>query len=134
MPSIASLQQSCLNTLNDLLFAPTGWSTISPYRQHSPTEFLTAEGCRSPVEVYTSALQTLLSNLRNLDSGDDTIKVCSSDNSSDLIRELFQRIELRSASLPPADAALALSLASLLSNFTRLHSVSSHSLCATPTT
>jgi hypothetical protein len=131
MPTIAYVQKSCLTTLNDLLAAPTGWSPIIPERRHSlPSTRLDTTSATEIGESTTSALHTLVSNLRNLDSGDNMMEVHRSDKESDLIRELDVQIQSLAPSLPPADADLARALVSLIIHFNRLAEI--HSLSSGP--
>jgi hypothetical protein len=68
----------------------------------------------------TSALQTLLSNLRNRDSGDEMIEIDPSLNNTELMDELRLRVDSLTSSLSPSDAQLARALVSLLSHFNRI--------------
>ncbi|KAF4583309.1 HECT-like ubiquitin-conjugating enzyme-binding-domain-containing protein [Pleurotus pulmonarius] len=114
MPSIGYVQRSCITTLNDLLSESMRWSPILPDRRHSMPSTP-----QSPVDSEpsaTAALQTLVSNLRNSD--DAMIEVRSQEE--DLINELRARVDVLAPTLPLADAQLAQSLVSLLSNFHRL--------------
>ncbi|KAF9500763.1 hypothetical protein BDN71DRAFT_1440251 [Pleurotus eryngii] len=114
MPSIGYVQRSCITTLNDLLSESMRWSPILPDRRHSMPSTP-----QSPVDSEpsaTAALHTLVSNLRNCN--DDMIEVHNQEE--DLINELRARVEILAPNLPPADAQLAQSLVSLLSNFQRL--------------
>ena len=127
-PSIANVQKSCLMTLNDLLSAPTKWNPIVPDRRHSmpPTRHLPPSTTESD---SSSALQTLVSNLRNREQADIMIEVHESNSDSKLFHELRTRVQQISLSLEPADAMLANALVSLLSHFSRLsavHASSSH--------
>ncbi|KAG9221776.1 hypothetical protein CCMSSC00406_0006719 [Pleurotus cornucopiae] len=114
MPSIGYVQRSCITTLNDLLSESMRWSPILPDRRHSMPSTP-----QSPVDSEPSAiaaLHTLVSNLRNCD--DAMVEVHNQEE--DLINELCARVEILAPSLPLADAQLAQSLVSLLSNFHRL--------------
>lgn len=124
MPSIASLERSCLMTLNNLLSVPTRWNPIVPDRRHSMPSSPTT---RTEVESAESgpALQTLVSNLRNRDSSDGMIETHHAETESELIHELRVRVEGISTSLEPDDARLAQTLVSLLSHFSRLSEIQS---------
>ncbi|TFK73520.1 hypothetical protein BDN72DRAFT_834657 [Pluteus cervinus] len=121
MPSIASVQRSCLMTLNNLLSAPTRWSPIVPDRRHSlPPNPLDSSTQKDAELSSSSALMTLLSNLRNRDSTEGMIELHSSPSESELIHELRTRVQRISSTFEPVDAQLALALVSLLSHFNRL--------------
>jgi len=110
-------------TLNDLLSSPVRWSPIVPDRRHSmPSSPHTSTTPQADAES-SSALQTLVSNLRNR-SNDLMIELSrhqSDDNpDSELIHELRIRVENISSSLEPRDATLAQALVSLISHFHRL--------------
>ncbi|KAF8649191.1 hypothetical protein AX16_005989 [Volvariella volvacea WC 439] len=74
LPSIAGVQRSCLMTLNDLLSASTRWTPIVPDRRHSmpPSPHEIAPSYADPES--SSALLTLVSNLRNRDSAEGMIE------------------------------------------------------------
>ncbi|KAJ8502042.1 hypothetical protein ONZ45_g11903 [Pleurotus djamor] len=119
MPSIACVQRSCITTLNDLLSGEMRWSPIVPDRRHSMPSVP-----QSPADTEPStaaALQTLVSNLRSADE-----KMMGQDE--DLINELRARVDALSPTLPVADAQLAQSLVSLLSNFQRLSAMQGNHL------
>jgi ubiquitin-protein ligase E3 D len=106
-------------TLNDLLSAPTKWNPIVPDRRHSLPP--SRQPPPSAVESdSSSALQTLVSNLRNRDPTDNMIEFHEPSTDSELFHELRTRVETISLSLEPADAILANALVSLLSHFNRL--------------
>ena len=118
-PSIANVQKSCLTTLNDLLSAPTKWNPIVPDRRHSMPSSRHLPPSKTESDS-SSALQTLVSNLRNREPTDIMIEVHESSSDSELFHELRSRVEHISLSLEPADALLANALVSLLSHFSRL--------------
>lgn len=72
------------------------------------------------VESSSSALQTLVNNLRNRDPTDTMIEFHPATTDSELIHELRTRVESISPTLEPSDAYLATSLISLISHFHRL--------------
>lgn len=124
MPSIVYVQKSCLMTLNNLLYAQSKWSPIVPDRRHSaPSSPLSSMVPAQP----TTALQTLLSNLRNQSDGEMT-EISSSMNDTELIDELRSRVDGLATSLQPGDARLAQALVSLLSHFNRISIIQSTSL------
>lgn len=132
MPSIIHVQRSCLMTLNNLLSMPTRWNPIVPDRRHSmPSSPQVTDAHHRVAESSSSALQTLLSNLRNQECTNDMIEVHGGQSESELLHELRTRIQSISSSLELSDAALANSLVSLISYFYRLSTIQStlpHSL------
>jgi len=74
-------------------------------------------------ESSSSALQTLVSNLRNRDSSQSMIEVPASASDAQLIHELSMRVEDISSSLDPSDALLAKNLITLLSHLNRLATI-----------
>lgn len=130
MPSIAYVQRSCLMTLNNLLSVPAKWNPIVPDRRHSMPSSPTTSTTRPETETESSsALRTLVSNLRNRAAGDVMTESHQGDTDADLINELRIRVEDISSSLKPDDAQLANRLVSLLSHFNRLSIIQN----ATPT-
>ncbi|KAF9038366.1 hypothetical protein BDZ89DRAFT_1061342 [Hymenopellis radicata] len=125
LPSIAFVERSCLMTLNNLLSAPSRWNPIVPDRRHSMPTAPHAASTSTEAESSSSALQTLVSNLRTRDGPDLMLELTSSDSDSDLLRELNTRIDSLSSSLDTGDARLAKSLVSLLSHLNRLSSLHS---------
>ncbi|KAK0480735.1 HECT-like ubiquitin-conjugating enzyme-binding-domain-containing protein [Armillaria novae-zelandiae] len=123
MPSIALVERSCLMTLNNLLSVPTRWNPIVPDRRHSMPSTPHTSTVQGDAESSSSALQTLVSNLRNRDAGDVMVEVAHTD--ADLISELKTRVEGISTSLESSDAQLATTLVSLLSHLNRLGSLHS---------
>ena len=108
-------------TLNNLLSVPSNWSPIVPDRRHSaPTSNSTAIVHADAESLSSSALQTLLSNLRNRGSSDDMVESHPSQSESDLLKELRMRVESLTDVLDPEDAQLALTIISLLAHFNRL--------------
>ncbi|KAF9009979.1 HECT-like ubiquitin-conjugating enzyme-binding-domain-containing protein [Cyathus striatus] len=132
LPSIAFVQKSCLMTLNNLLSVPTQWSPIVPDRRHSmPSTPQVSTVQHVGLDGSSSALHTLVSNLRNRQADEGMIELGQSENDSDLIRELRVRVESVSRSLQPRDAALVNALVSLLSHFDRLSAIQASSQKAT---
>jgi hypothetical protein len=126
MPSIALVQRSCLMTLNNLLSVPTRWNPIVPDRRHSmPSSPHNTTFPQAEAESSSSALHTLVVNLRNRGGDDEMIEARDSVNDSDLIHELRTRVKSISSSLQPSEAILAKALVSLLSNFNRLSVIQS---------
>ena len=110
-------------TLNNLVSAQTKWSPIVPERRHSVPSAVAMP------KPETSALQTLLSNLRNRESeGNEIIEIDTSLNNTELINELRPRIDGLASSLAPSDAQLARALVSLLSHFNRLSVIQSNEI------
>jgi hypothetical protein len=72
-------------TLNNLLSGQANWIPIVPERRHSVPS--TPQPTTLP-QPDTSALQTLLSNVRNRDSEDEMIEIDPSLNNTELIDEL----------------------------------------------
>ncbi|RDB27814.1 hypothetical protein Hypma_002288 [Hypsizygus marmoreus] len=127
LPSIADVQKSCLMTLNNLLSVPTRWNPIVPDRRHSMPSTPQASNFSPDGESSSSALQTLVNNLRNRNVTDAMTEVREAGNDSELFHELRTRVESISSSLEPADAILANSLVSLLSHFSRLSEIQASS-------
>lgn len=107
-------------TLNNLLSVPSKWNPIVPDRRHSMPNTPHTASTSTEAESSSSALQTLVSNLRTRDFGDEMVEMAASDNDSDLIHELNSRVDGLSSSLLAEDAKLAKSLVSLLSYLHRL--------------
>ncbi|KAH6908353.1 HECT-like ubiquitin-conjugating enzyme-binding-domain-containing protein [Coprinopsis sp. MPI-PUGE-AT-0042] len=76
------------------------------------------------LDSSSSALQTLLSNLRT-QSGDDMLEISSSNNNSNLLVELRKRVGELAPTMVPQDAKLANSLVTLLSYFERVSAIQS---------
>ncbi|KAG6840736.1 hypothetical protein C0991_004754 [Blastosporella zonata] len=126
MPSIVHVQKSCLITLNNLLSVPNGWHPIVPDRRHSMPSTPQATGTSFEIpESSTSALQTLVTNLRTRDGTDDMIQISSGNADAELLNELHLRTNAIKSTLEPADALLATSIVSLLSHFQRLSTIQS---------
>ncbi|KAF8155876.1 HECT-like ubiquitin-conjugating enzyme-binding-domain-containing protein [Crassisporium funariophilum] len=119
MPSIDYVQKSCLMTLNDLLSGPIGWESIVPNRRHSMPSSSQATSSNTD-SSSTSALLTLVTNLRNQEANGEMIEARESTEDAELVRELRVRVEAMSSSLSSTDAALAKALVSLLSDLNRL--------------
>ncbi|KDR80336.1 hypothetical protein GALMADRAFT_242712 [Galerina marginata CBS 339.88] len=121
MPSILYVQKSCLMTLNNLLSGPIGWHPILPDRRHSMPS--SAQPAASSGEE-SSALQTLVTNLRNHEGNGEMIETRGDMNSdTDLLHELRIRVESMSSSLSSSDAVLVKALVSLLSDLNRLSEI-----------
>lgn len=109
-------------TLNTFLSVPTRWNLIIPERRHSmPPNSHDASSSQINAEFSpSSALLTLVSNLRNRDSSEGMIEVATSSTDLGLIHELRVRVERISTTLDPLDAQLAVALVSLFSHVNRL--------------
>ncbi|PPQ84909.1 hypothetical protein CVT25_004577 [Psilocybe cyanescens] len=123
MPSIFHVQKSCLMTLNNLLSGPIGWHPIIPDRRHSMPSSSQSATVSSEDSSSTSALQTLVTNLRNHGTNGEMIEARDSGSDSDLLSELRTRVEAISSSLTSTDAELARALVSLLSDLNRLSEI-----------
>ncbi|TDL22743.1 hypothetical protein BD410DRAFT_788044 [Rickenella mellea] len=125
LPSIVYVQQSCLMTLNNLFLDLPGfkdeWQPIVPNRRHSmpPTTQSDNNTADANVASSSSALQTLVSNLRNYDN-QQMLETSSTSDDAALIRELRRRVQDISFNLSTSDARLAQALTSLLSHLHRL--------------
>lgn len=118
-------------TLNNLL-SPTGeshtaWQPILPSRRHSmPAR--PESGLDNPLESAessTSALQTLLSNIRNRGQKEMSEASSSSADESMLLNELKRRVDDISSELSHSDARLAQALISLIAHVNRLFALDS---------
>ncbi|KAF9482313.1 hypothetical protein BDN70DRAFT_875232 [Pholiota conissans] len=124
MPSIQHVQRSCLMTLNTLLSEPIHWSPILPDRRHSMPSSPTLVSSTLPEDsAPTSALHTLVTNLRNHEANGEMIEAKASATDAELLSELHLRVEGLSNSLSAPDAALAKALVSLLSDLNRLSDI-----------
>lgn len=113
-------------TLNDLLSLPTNWSPILPDRRHSmPSTSQLPTAPKQDAMQPTSALQTLLSNLRNMNTEGKNSEIDRSSNDTNLISELRSRVDRVAASLDSSDARLARALVSLLAHFDKLSIIKS---------
>ncbi|CAL1699135.1 unnamed protein product [Somion occarium] len=115
-PSINHLRTRCLTTLNDLLTTSSRWQPIVPDRRHSMPSLSVSPAPPS----HTSALRTLVSNLRSEENGDETSPVVDSTDDALLLRELQDRVSRLAVRLDVREAQLARSLVSLLIRFHRL--------------
>lgn len=121
-PSLVYVQQTCLMTLNNLLSgaipSASSWQPILPPRRHSMPSRPEVSSSNEP----SSALHTLVSNLRNSGYGEMTEAPVSASESSNsvLISELHRRVESISQDLLASDAHLARALISLLAHVDRL--------------
>ncbi|KAF8888545.1 HECT-like ubiquitin-conjugating enzyme-binding-domain-containing protein [Infundibulicybe gibba] len=112
MPSISYVQRSCLMTLNNLLSAPTHWTPIVPDRRHSMPPTPNTSTSEQMHHEYPSALQTLVSNLRNRCVDDNMIEYHPSSTEADMIHELRTRVQTLSPTLDSDDFRLASALIS----------------------
>ncbi|KAF8146961.1 HECT-like ubiquitin-conjugating enzyme-binding-domain-containing protein [Mycena galopus ATCC 62051] len=115
LPSIAYVEKTCLMTLNNLLSGSAPWNPIVPDRRHS----MPSSPTTSTDPASTSALHTLVANLRTRDSLDAMVEIHGNSDAA-LIHELRNRVDQMSHTLGPSDAHLAESIVSLLSHFNRL--------------
>ncbi|KAG6901759.1 hypothetical protein C0995_008234 [Termitomyces sp. Mi166 len=128
MPSIVHVQKSCLTTLNNLLSVPIGWSPIIPDRRHSmPSGSQTSSTSYTDAESSSSALQTLVTNLRNREGTENMIQIASAQDDAELLNEIRTRVNAISSILEPADVLLANLLVSLLSHLQKLSTIQSNS-------
>jgi len=123
MPSIVSVQKSCLMTLNNLLSDPGQWNPIVPDRRHSMPSSPAQTVSLDVEQSSTSALHTLVTNLRNHEANTEMIEARETDSDAELLRELYSHVESISLSLPERDATLAKTLVSLLSDLNRLSDI-----------
>lgn len=108
-------------TLNDLLSSPTHWSPIVPDRRHSmPTSPQSSTFQQPQTESSSSALHTLVLNLRQQQSRGEMVQAPESSSDTELVHELRNRVEALAVDLPPTDATLSRALVSLLAHFNRL--------------
>ncbi|KAJ7104491.1 HECT-like ubiquitin-conjugating enzyme-binding-domain-containing protein [Mycena belliarum] len=119
IPSIAFVEKTCLMTLNNLLSGPTRWTPIVPDRRHSMPSTPTTSTDPQSEQQSSSALHTLVTNLRNRDPPDEMVEIAGNTDGA-LLSELRNRIDQMSMTLEPSDAHLAESIVSLLSHFNRL--------------
>ena len=123
IPSIATLQKSCIMTLNTLLSGSEQWKTIVPDRRHSMPSTPTPSSS-VPENPATYALETLVMNLRKQqDTGDEMTEFHPPTTEAALAHELQERVRKVSPSLSPEDATLANSLTTILTYFSRLSSI-----------
>ncbi|KAK7681493.1 hypothetical protein QCA50_015585 [Cerrena zonata] len=115
-PSINNLRTLCLTTLNDLLTATRSWQPIVPDRRHSMPSPSTSTASLS----HTTALQTLVSNLRSEEHDGQISQPCNSTDDALLLRELQDRVARLAVGLDSQHSQLAGSLVSLLTHFHRL--------------
>ncbi|KAK7047424.1 hypothetical protein VNI00_006655 [Paramarasmius palmivorus] len=121
VPSIVNVERTCLMALNNLLSGPSSWKTIVPDRRHSmPSSPQSSSAPLVEFDSSSSALQTLVSNLRSKASHGAMIQTPSSQNDTELIHELRTRVEDISLTLDSSDAELIRTLISLLSHLNRL--------------
>ncbi|KAJ7754562.1 HECT-like ubiquitin-conjugating enzyme-binding-domain-containing protein [Mycena metata] len=122
IPSIAYVEKTLLMTLNNLLSGPTPWNPIVPDRRHSmPTTPVTSTSAQNEFQS-SSALQTLVSNLRTRDPPNVMLEIHGNTDAA-LLHELRNRVDEMSDTLEPSDAHLAESIVALLSHFNRLSAI-----------
>lgn len=109
-------------TLNDLLSSPTRWNPIVPDRRHSISIGSQASSSQHPQSDSSpsSALHTLVLNLRQQQLQGEMVQVPESSSDTELFHELRIRVDSLSTQLSPKDATLAQTLVSLLTHFNRL--------------
>ena len=123
LPSIAYVQRSCLMALNSLLSITENWCPIVTDRRHSlPIGSRGIDSLRNGLDP-SSALQTLVTNLRNRDPPQEMIEYNRPTTDAELIHELRMQVERISPSLAPTDDTLARALVSLLAHFDRLSTI-----------
>ncbi|KAF7318784.1 hypothetical protein HMN09_00390700 [Mycena chlorophos] len=106
LPSINYVEKTCLMTLNNLLSGSTRWTPIVPERRHSMPSSATSSAGPQVEFQSSSALQTLVSNLRAQDPPDtEMVEIQGGDTA--LLHELRNRVEQMAPSLEPDDALLA---------------------------
>jgi hypothetical protein len=88
-----------------------------------PTSPHASTTSQADIEFSSSALQTLVSNLRNRDGSGEMIEFHESTSDSELFQELHTRVANISSTLEPTDAILAKALVTLLSHFNRLSDI-----------
>ncbi|KZT24895.1 hypothetical protein NEOLEDRAFT_1134599 [Neolentinus lepideus HHB14362 ss-1] len=124
LPSIAYVQKSCVVTLNTLLSTTTDWQAIVPDRRHSlPPSPYASTAAQVDSTQPSSALHTLVSNLRHRQGLDDMLETRNWNNSAELIRELQDHVIRLESTLDANDAQLVHALVSLLAHFDRLSSI-----------
>jgi ubiquitin-protein ligase E3 D len=124
LPSIGQVQSICITTLNDLLSVSRQWSPIVPDRRHSmPHPSHVTPGSSSSAQ-RSSALQTLVTNLRLQDANGEMTETSNSLSEGELLQELRSRVERASTTLSPREAELSQTLVSLLFHFHRLSFIS----------
>ncbi|KDQ09067.1 hypothetical protein BOTBODRAFT_37311 [Botryobasidium botryosum FD-172 SS1] len=133
LPSLVHVQQSCLETLNNLLSRSMSdgvkWSAIVPARRHSAPPI----GLFTPSAVTpesSSALHTLIANLRVRDASRTDVMVETGSNALGassttpdahaLCDELVQRVNVDTGLLSYRDTQLARALASLYAYSTQI--------------
>ncbi|KAL5522612.1 hypothetical protein ACEPAG_8629 [Sanghuangporus baumii] len=123
VPTLGYVQQSCLMALNNLLaglFVSTPhWQPILPPRRHSMPSRPENAAANEP----SSALHTLLENLRKSDTSQMSEASSSSADDAILLGELQRRVEAMSHELLPLDSQLARALISLLAHVNKLATI-----------
>jgi hypothetical protein len=120
LPSITHVQNSCLMTLNDLLFGAAGLNPFIPERRHSMPSATRASTSSITEPSTRLALQTLLNNFRSHEAQGEMVETRELATDSDLLRELHVRVKGVSHLMASSDAALSNALISLLLNLSRL--------------
>ncbi|TFK48970.1 hypothetical protein OE88DRAFT_1663265 [Heliocybe sulcata] len=124
LPSIAYVQKSCVVTLNTLLSSTSDWQAIVPDRRHSlPPSPHASTSAKTESSQPSSALHTLVSNLRHRQGLDGMLETRNANNDSDLIRELQDHVTWLESTLDANDAQLVHALVSLLAHFDRLSAI-----------
>src|SRR5260370_22221578 len=118
MPSITRVQASVLTTLSDLLspFCPQQYPVILNHADSVLTRPCSSQSVPStPSYTPTAALASLVASLRHSEFlNSEMIQVSSSDDDTDLLRELFGYVDALTPSLHTQDAQLVHALVSLL--------------------
>ncbi len=124
MPSITRVQASVLTTLSDLLspFCPQQYPVILNHADSVLTQPSSSQSVPStPSYTPTAALASLVASLRHSEFlNSEMIQVSSSDDDTDLLRELFGYVDALTPSLHTQDAQLVHALVSLLADLNRL--------------
>ncbi|KAJ1311846.1 hypothetical protein OPQ81_010307 [Rhizoctonia solani] len=114
LPSLLSVEQSCLMALNNLfagILPDENWRPIVPPRRHSLPSIVPSNS-QSATLLDSTPLYTLVSNLRLQNVGD--VMIQASDDHDSLLCELDQHIERCSELMNTKDARLARLLVTLL--------------------
>ncbi len=97
------------------------WQPILPNRRHSMPSRVQPEN--SPIESPSSALHTVLSNLRHRDTTQMSEASSSASDDATLLHEIRRRFQEMAPELIPSDSRLAQTIISFLSHLNRLTSV-----------
>ncbi|CAE6344156.1 unnamed protein product [Rhizoctonia solani] len=132
LPSLLSVEQSCLMALNNLfagILPDENWRPIVPPRRHSLPSLVASNS--QAVSLSDSApLFTLVSNLRLQNVGD--VMVQASDGHDALLCELGQHVERCSEMMGTKDARLARLLVTLLQFSSKLATLTPLSASLSP--